>query len=283
MYAAHFAAGGLTTWLVARGDRAERLRSPGLSVNGVPVAAEVVDPAGTVTTGPADLVVIAVKHHQLAEAIEEVAPLVGERTTFLSVLNGLDSEEAIARRYGAERVLLCIALAMDAQRDGTSITYRQAGRLAIGTGGGLGTAERLVAVQVALDRAGLAWEAPADMRHEMWWKFMVNVGINQASAVIRAPYGRFRSEGPARSLMLALMAEVIAVAGAEGIDLGPADLDTWHKVLAGQPPQGLTSMYQDVLAGRPTEVGIFAGRVVALGARHAIPTPYNQAMAWILP
>lgn len=281
MYAAHFAEAGLDTWLVASGERAARLRSPGLTVNGEPLHAEVVDPAlGADRT--ADLVLIAVKHHQLGEAIAEVAPLVGDRTTFLSVLNGLDSEQAIAAAYGAERVLLCIALAMDAQRDSTRVVFRQPGRLAIGVGSGLGTAARLQATQQALDRAGLVWVAPVDMPHEMWWKFLVNVGINQASAVRREPYGAFQHDSPGRSLMLALMHEVIAVARPEGIDLGETDLAAWDQVLAGQPAQGQTSMYQDVLAGRPTEVDIFAGHVVALGARHGIPTPYNQAMQWIL-
>ncbi len=282
MYAAHFAAAGIDTWLVARGDRAERLRSAGLTVNGVPVRAEVVDPSADLGHRSADLVLIAVKHQQLDDAVAEVAPLVGERTTFLSVLNGLDSEQTIAARYGAERVLPCIALAMNAERDGTAVAFRQAGRLTLGTAPGMGTEARLRAVQDVLDRAGLAWQTPADMRHEMWWKFMVNVGVNQASGVLRAPYGAFTEDGPARLLMLALMDEVIAVAQAEGVDLGPDDLATWDRVLAGQPQEGLTSMYQDVLAGRPTEVDIFAGRVVALGARHGIPTPYNQTMRWIL-
>ena len=282
MYAHHFAQAGIQTWLVARGERAERLRSPGLTVNGEPLRAEVVDPATGSGDRTADLVIVAVKHQQLPDAIAEVAPLVGAQTTFLSVLNGLDSEEAIAAAYGPEQVLLCIALAMDAQREGDAITFRQPGRLAIGTGAGKGTPQRLRAVQEVLNRAGLAWVAPDDMPHEMWWKFMVNVGVNQASAVRREGYGAFRHQGPARSLMLALMDEVIAVAGAEGIALGEADLATWDGVLAGQPTDGRTSMLQDVLAGRPTEVDIFAGRVVALGARHGIPTPYNQAMHWIL-
>ena len=280
MYAHHFAQAGVETWLVARGERAERLRSPGLTVNGEPLEAKVVDTEAGHRT--ADLVIVAVKHQQLLDAIAEVAPLVGAQTTFLSVLNGLDSEEAIAAAYGPDQVLLFIALAMDAQRDGTQVTFRQPGRLAIGTGAGKGTEQRLEAICEVLDRAGLVWAVPDDMAHEMWWKFLVNVGVNQASAVRREGYGAFQHEGPARSLMLALMDEVIAVAGAEGIALGEADLAKWDGVLAGQPAEGRTSMLQDVLAGRPTEVDIFAGRVVALGARHGIPTPYNQTMHWIL-
>lgn len=281
MYASYFARAGFEVWLVASGARADRLRTDPVSVNGEILDAEVKDPGDGSAPRPADLVLVAVKQGQLATAIEEMAPYVGADTTLLSVLNGLDSEEILAARFGAERVPLCIALAMDAQREGREVRYRQSGRLVFGSDVP-GAARHLRAVQEACDRAGLAWQTPDDMRHMMWWKFMVNVGINQPSAVLRAPYGAFRGDGPARSLMLALMDEVIAISRAEGVPLGPDDLALWEQVLAGQPADGWTSMHQDVAAGRPTEVDIFAGRVVASGARHGIATPYNQAMLWIL-
>lgn len=285
MYAAHFAAAGFEVGLVASAERAARLREQSLTVNGAPLGAGVLDPDAA-NAQPVDLVLVAVKHQHLGQAIESVAPLVGPDTTFLSVLNGLDSEEIIGARYGTDRVPLCIALAMDAERNGTGVRYRQAGRLTFGDGpataGPDGPSPRVRAVQQALDRAGLAWETPDDMRHAMWWKFLVNVGINQASAVLRAPYGAFQGDGPARELMLALQHEVMAVAAPEGVRLDDQDLARWDAVLAGQPAQGWTSMHQDVVAGRSTEADIFAGRVVELGRRHGIPTPYNQAMLWIL-
>lgn len=282
LYASFFARAGMPVTLVARGARARRLAEHGVVVNGQRVDAVVVDADAPAGAGPVDLVVVAVKHHELDGALDDVAPLVGPDTTILSVLNGLDSEEAIAQRFGADEVLLCIALAMDAMREGREVTFRQAGRLVFGRADNRRSSARVLAVQRALDRAGLAWETPVDMRHEMWWKFMVNVGVNQASAVLRAPYGAFVTEGDARSLMLALVDEVVAVAAAEGVRLGQEDLDRWDGVLARQPADGRTSMHQDVEAGRRTEVDIFAGRVVALGERHGIPTPYNQAMLWVL-
>ncbi|XVX19592.1 ketopantoate reductase family protein [Actinomycetota bacterium] len=282
MYAAHLASAGVRVLLVASGERAQRLSKDGLTVNGTPLEAEVCDVSGPGPHPIANLVLVAVKDRQLVEAVESVAPLVGPTTTFVSVLNGLDSEEAIAERYGPERVLLCIALGMDAQREGNAVAYRQAGRLVVGPMAPGQSAGPLGEVQDVLSRAGLEWSTPEDMRHEMWWKFMVNVGVNQASAVLRAGYGAFVDEGPARSLMLALCHEVIAVANAEGVALGEADLERWQRVLEGQPADGQTSMRQDVEAGRPTEVEIFAGRVVSLGERHGIPTPHNQTMLWIL-
>lgn len=281
MYAAHFVDGGLRTSLVASGERARRLRADGLLVNGAPLPAGVLDP-GADPPKPVDLVLVAVKHHDLPAAMADVAPFVGTETTLVSVLNGLDSEEVLAERFGPQGVLLCIALGMAAGREGREVTYLSPGQLTLGTAPGLADPSRVHRVAEALDRAGLSWETPQDMRHEMWWKFMVNTCINQASAVLRRPYADFTVEGPARSLMLALRDEVIAVSGPEGVPLGEADCERWEQVLAGLPGEGRTSMLQDVLAGRPTEVALFADRVVELGRRHGVPTPHNQTISWIL-
>lgn len=281
MYAAHFVDGGFDTLLVASGERAERLRTYGLTVNGKSLSSPVLDPARD-ERSPVDLVLVAVKHHDLASAMEDAAPFVGPETTFVSVLNGLDSEQVIADGFDSAQVILCIALGMSAGREGNAVTYRSPGTLVIGTGSRLAPASRVDAIGTVLDRAGLAWEAPQDMEHEMWWKFMVNTAINQASAVMRRPNTGFVVDGPPRSLMMALIDEVIAVSGPEGVPLGEADRDRWDEVLRGLPGEGRTSMLQDVLAGRPTEVALFADHVVALGEKHGIPTPYNQTMSWLL-
>lgn len=280
MYAAHFAATGFDVAFVARGDRGARLRAHPLTVNGTPLVASVVDPDAE-GVRPVDLVLVAVKDRHLVEAVDAAAAVAGPGTLVLSVMNGLDSEEALAARLGWDRVLLCVAMAMDAQKDGDAVIFRQAGRLVFGRPDGRVDAA-VERVREALTRAGLAWETPPDMPHRLWWKFMVNTGINQASAVLRLPYGAFQGDGDPRSLMWALMDEVVAASAAGGVPLGPADLAAWDRVLAGQPKQGWTSMHQDVEAGRPTEVESFAGRVVELGRRHGVPTPYNQAVLWIL-
>ncbi len=279
MYAAHFAATGFDVGFVANGERADRLRAAELSVNGAPLTVPVW-PTGQA----ADLMIFAVKDRQLSQAIEDASTAVGPRTIIISVMNGLDSERMIAERFGADHVLLAVALGMDADRVGDDFRFRQVGRIVFGR------AENdtdnpdadVLAVQQALDRAGLAWVTPADMRYTLWSKFLFNTGINQASAVLDAPYGAFQPDGDARDLMMALINEVLEVAAAEGIGLGQHTVDEWLRVLAGMPPQGRTSMHQDAAAGRPTEVETFAGRVVALGAKHGIPTPYNQTVLWIL-
>jgi 2-dehydropantoate 2-reductase len=82
--------------------------------------------------------------------------------------------------------------------------------------------------------------------------------------------------------MEALMREVIALAKRIGVNLGEQDLDGWYAVLKTLSPEGKTSMLQDIEAGRKTEVEVFAGKVVELGRRYAIPTPANQTILSII-
>lgn len=105
---------------------------------------------------------------------------------------------------------------------------------------------------------------------------MMNVGVNQVSALLRAPYGVFQKVGEARELMEMASREVILLSERLGINLTEADLQNCIKILDTLRPEGKTSMLQDVEAGRKTEVEIFAGTVSQLGREHGIATPIND-------
>ena len=198
-YASRFHAAGFETVLVADGERGEWLHREGVCVNGEHCRLPVL--AADAPAAPADLVIVALKHHQLADALADLRPVVGPETIILSVLNGLDSEAVIGRVYGAEKLLYCVAVGIDAVREGSNVTVANQGKLFFGEARNAPAGERVRRVQAALDRAGLAWETPADMLRTLWWKFMVNVGVNQASAVLRAPYGIFQHSAEARAVL----------------------------------------------------------------------------------
>ncbi len=280
-YASRFqAAPDFRVSLVASGKRAARLAAEGLTVNGTTIHLPLT--AGTDHPPPADLIIVALKHYQLATALPELRPLVGEGTVILSVLNGLDSETLIATEFGWDKVLYCIAVGIDAVRVDGAVTVAHAGRLIFGEASNRTISSKVRQVQEAFDRAGLPWETPPDMLRRLWWKFMVNVGINQASAVLRAAYGTFQRSAEAQAVVAALMAEVMTLAACQGIDLGPADLEEWQRVLGRLAPEGKTSMLQDIEAGRRTEVEIFAGKVVELSRIHGVPTPANELMLHLI-
>ena len=74
------------------------------------------------------------------------------------------------------------------------------------------------------------------------------------------------------------MLEVITLSEKAGANLTHEDIEKFNKILLDLNPQGMTSMLQDVEAGRKTEVEMFAGKVIALGRHYNVPTPVNQRL-----
>lgn len=269
-----------STVLIAKGSRLERLQRDGLDINGKLYPIPVLDPDDS--QEPMDLIIVALKQYHLGEALQGLDKLVGDDTVFVSFMNGLESEECIGSVYGMDKVLHGISLGIDALRQGNQMTYTNPGKHYFGELNNAQLSSRVSRVQTAFERAGIVYETPEDMLRIMWWKFMINVGMNQASAVMRAPYGIFHKNKNAQELMEALMREVIALAAAQGINLTERDIDEWYPFLHGLSPQGKTSMLQDIEAGRKTEVEIFGGKVVELGKAHAVPTPVNETLLRII-
>ncbi len=262
--------------LVAGGDRGKRLRKEGLMVNGRHYLIPVLLPEDL--SEPSDLVMVAVKHHHLGEAIRDVKNRVGAKTAIMSVMNGIESEERIGAVYGMQKVLYAVTMGIDALREENRITYTTQGKLFFGEARNAVPAERVARVQALFDKAGIIYETPPDMIRILWWKFMVNVGINQTSVLLRAPYSVFQTSQEARNLMESAMREVLMLSEKAGVNLSEEDIGKFGIVLQSLSPQGKTSMLQDIEARRKTEVEMFAGKVVELGKRLDVPTPINQQL-----
>ncbi len=261
---------------VAHGERAVRLKADGVAVNGRHYAIPTVSPKERAV--PADLIIVALKHQHLATALSDLQPVVGDETLILSVMNGLDSEQAIGDLYGHDKVLSAISIGIDAVREGNRTVYSKAGKIMFGEADNHVVTERVRRVQQLFEQAGILYETPVDMVRTMWWKFMINVGINQASAVLRAPYGLFQQSTDACALMTSAMREVLALAEKARVNISEDDVTNWLSVLATLSPDGKTSMLQDIEAGRKTEVEMFAGKVIELGGKYDVLTPVNHTL-----
>ena len=262
--------------VVADAARIERYRRQGVFSNGEPCHFTYVTPE-THTT-PADLILVSVKYLQLEGALDAIRHQVGEHTLILSLLNGITSEGIIAARYGARKVVDCVAYGMDAVHEAGRLTYHNMGRLCVGTRGGAPLTEAVLRLQRFFDATAFPYEVDTHMEKRLWGKFMLNVGVNQTVAVFGPDYGAIQREGEQRAVMVAAMREVLSIAGPEGVSLGEADLDYWLGVLATLNPAGKPSMRQDVEAKRPSEVALFAGTVLAIAQKHGIATPVNQML-----
>ncbi len=262
--------------LIAGEKRSDRLEKEGFTINGRHFSIPLIRPGDE--KRPADLIIVAVKHHHLPDAIGDIKGSVGEKTTILSIMNGIDSEEQIGAVYGMDKVLYGVAVGIDAVRIGNSVTYSTEGILYFGEGETSSSSERVRQIKALFDRAGIVSETPQDMIRTLWWKFMINVGINQTSAILGAPYGVFQKSQVARDVVDSAMREVTAIAAAAGVHIDEDDVKQWNKILSGLAPEGKTSMLQDVEARRKTEVEMLAGTVIRLGRKYNIPTPVNETL-----
>jgi 2-dehydropantoate 2-reductase len=267
-------------FVVASGERRARLAGAGVTVNGRRLALRLAGPGEG--GPPADLVLVAVKQHHLAAAVEELRGHVGPGTIVLSLLNGIGSEAVLGAAFGAEKVLPAFVIGNDVQRDGQVVRYTRFGELVFGATSNDPADPRVVRVKALLDAAGIPCRVPADILREQWMKWMLNVGVNQVSAVLRAPFRPFASVPEVRDLFRRAAGEVVALAGREGIALAPADVERALEILGTLAPEARTSMLQDVEAGRKTEVEIFAGEVSRLGRRHGVPTPVNDLLGELI-
>lgn len=223
----------------------------------------------------ADLIIFAVKFMGMADAIETVRPFVGQETVFLSVLNGVSSEQMIEDAFGSGRVLYCCVQGMDAGKAGNCASYKNMGYIALGNKD-KSQDEKLAAVTDLFDEAGLEYRLPEDIVHQMWSKLMLNTGVNQVTAVYKSPYRLVQKEGEARIMMLEAMKEVKRVAEYQDVELSDGDINSWMELLDTLDPDGRTSMCQDVMAGRKTEVDLFAGTMIRLAQEAGIQVPVNE-------
>jgi 2-dehydropantoate 2-reductase len=267
--------------VLAGGERARRYRQDGFLLNGVRRDFPLISPQ---EASEPDLVLVAVKTYQLEQAIADLKGHVGPRTLLLSLLNGIESEEALSRAFGAERVPLAMILGIDAVREGNATRFSGRGKIHFGDPSNREGAwsERVTRIADFFQASGVPFVVPPDMVRSLWYKLMVNVGINQASAVLRASYGAFQAAGEARELMESAMRETVTLSQAMGTGLRESDIADWDLTLAKLAADGKTSMLQDVEARRKTEVDAFAGTVLDLSASRGLDAPVNRTLHRLL-
>lgn len=257
-------------------ERLTRYQTVDVILNGEPLRFSYVTPEADLPA--ADLILVSVKQHHLADAIALMRPFVSEHTAILSLLNGIASEEVLAEAFAEATILHGFCVGTDAVRVGTSTTCTKTGRIVFGEKAQPVPSETVLAICSLFESADIPFEVPDDILHAQWWKFMMNVGANQVSALTGATYGQFCHNEHLRALMTAACLEVVQLAPFEGVTLSEDEIEGYFGIFATLDPDGKTSMLQDMEADRPTEVDIFSGTVSSLGRRHGMPTPINDML-----
>ncbi|MFA9398168.1 MAG: ketopantoate reductase family protein [Clostridiaceae bacterium] len=226
----------------------------------------------------ADLIIISVKFNNIKEAIASIKNFVSKDTIILSLLNGINSEEVIAETYNKNNIPYSICVGIDAVRDGNKVDYSKFGNLTFGDKDNSTYSNNVLAIKNYFDKSKVPYVIPSDMLNSMWWKFMVNVGVNQASSILKANYGVFQKSKEANALLHMIMNEVIEISKHVGANLNQSDIEKWDKILNSLSPNNKTSMLQDIENKRFTEVDIFSGEIIKLGEKYKVSCPVNKML-----
>jgi 2-dehydropantoate 2-reductase len=299
LLAVRLAISGQEVSVLARGDNLEAIRSDGLRLlepdGSVLVTRDVEASDDLARLGPQDVVVLALKAHQIVDVADRLSLLYHDDTVVVPLQNGvpwwffqkfpgpfedhrlrtLDPDGTLERHIPAERIVGSIAYPA-ADRDGPGVIRLVEGdRFPVGELDGERT-ERVTAIAQALTGAGFKSRVITDIRSHLWVKAWGNLAMNPISALTGATLVEICRHQSTRVLAAQIMTEASEVADKLGLHLRLSieqRIDGAEKV-----GHHKTSMLQDVLAGRPLEIDPLVGSFVELGQLTQTAMPVTETI-----
>lgn len=258
--------------VIASGERAKRLKNKGCKINDTVYHPEVWTPEEAYGV---DFLIVSLKYGALPGALDDITAVTGENTVIMSLMNGVDSEEIIAEKVGAEHLLhAIIKVASHKENDGYVFNPEATLGIIFGEVPAPYDSERVQAVLDLFSGTGLHYRATDCILEEIWSKFRLNVCNNLPQAILGAGVGCYRDSVHMKAISDGLRAELMAIAEAKGIDISKADVSSGRG--SAVPPTARYSTLQDLDAGRHTEIDMFSGALIRMGKELGIPTPYNE-------
>ena len=261
--------------LVTRSSHADEINTHGLKITGAEQATYRVRAVTEIRDLPPDaLVVLTTKVADTEDAVRPIADMVTHETTILCVQNGLYSENLVKAIVG-DRCLVLRAITH------FGAIFRTPGvvELKVSASTRIEQSPRSAAIADAFTRCGLDGQVTTRIKDEMWEKLVVNCVINPINAITRTEVGAIADER-LRPLKQLIVEECRRVAACDGVDLAPDFVDRIDRQYA--PSRNLSSMQQDLLKGRRTEIDFLNGGVVTLGRQYGVDCPVNQALTMII-
>jgi len=283
--------------VVARGAHLTEILAKGLRVRSAEgdFTARIranVDPS---KLGEQDYVFVAVKGQSLPQVAANIAPLLGERTSIVTAMNGvpwwffdrlpfgqgklrletLDPGGALARAMPTERIVGCVIhLAASTPEPGV-IQHNMGKRLILGEPGGRNT-ERTAKLAEALAGAGFEAVQSPFIEKDFWVKLLGNVSFNPVSALTLATANRLLADAQVKAYMVAIMREVLAIGRAAGVD---ADIDPEARMdMARHLGVFKTSMLQDLEAGKALEIDGLLSGTLEIAAKTGVAAPFTESL-----
>ncbi|MEW6101448.1 MAG: 2-dehydropantoate 2-reductase [Candidatus Omnitrophota bacterium] len=280
LFAAFLSKAKQEVWVLDKDkERSEELSRAGISVEGVSGDwhAQVQATAKAEDIGPVDLVIVCVKSYDTRSMASGLLALLGENTKILTLQNGIGNIEIISEIAGNERVI------------GGSTNH---GATLLGTGRirHAGKGETVIgridaripvelrSIREVFNKAGLEARISRDIKGILWSKLIINVGINALTAITRLKNGKLMAYEGTRRILRQAVTEAIRVAKRKRIKLIFEDPLAKVEAVCEATGGNISSMLQDVLKKRKTEIDFINGVIVRQGQELGIAVTVNSLL-----
>ncbi len=267
-------------WILDKNkERAAGINQNGIKLEGVSGnwQAKVKATADAGEIKAADLVIICVKSYDTAAAVKEVKPLVGENTKVITLQNGIGNIEIISEAIGGDKVIGGVTNLGATLLGVGQVRHAGKGETVIGRLDGKIPAQMRL-IREVLNKAGLETRISRDIKGLLWSKLIINVGINALTAITNLKNGRLvEFEGTRRILKDAVL-EAVRIAKRKRIKLIYDDPLVKVGAVCEATATNVSSMLQDVLKNKKTEIDFINGVIVRQGQELGIAVPVNSAL-----
>ncbi|HYW58673.1 MAG TPA: 2-dehydropantoate 2-reductase [Polaromonas sp.] len=222
----------------------------------------------------AQVVLFCVKSTDTETAGELMRPHLAPDALILTLQNGVDNAVRLRRALPRHAIAAAVVYVATEMAGPGHVLHHGRGDLVIEPAGGSEAAAK------ALIAAGVPTEISDNVRGALWSKLILNCAYNAVSAITQLPYGKTVDGEGVRDLMGDVVAECLAVAKAEGVQVA-GDVHAAVDKLAASMPNQFSSTAQDLARGKRSEIDYLNGLIVTRGKALGITTPANRVL-WAL-
>jgi len=248
--------------LIARKPHVEAIKKHGLKVEGLIEKNVCLEAYERIPSGNWDIAFITTKAYDTRNAAREIVKAM-DAGTIVSMQNGLNNLEVIAQEVGQRNFSLCGCVTS------IGVTFLEPGKVRLNGWGRtvLGGCEEGKKICEMLNEASIECEYSEDILKEIWVKGVVNSAINPLTALFKVKNGLLLQNPHLKEMLLSVALESQEIGRALGYI--PKDIDCVALTLkvAEQTAENYSSMLQDIMKGRRTEIREINGHIVEMGAR----------------
>lgn len=271
-------------WLFDKSpERARKIRAEGISIEGISGSFKTAinATADPDEIGECGLVIICVKSYSTEDAAKAIKDLVGGDTNILTLQNGIGNVQILNDHFGSERVIAGITNHGSTLIAPGSVRHAGKGETTIGHAQGKITGP-LKNISQLLSKAGFETKISKDIDSVIWGKLIINVGINALTAITRLNNGRLLDYEESRELLRSAVQEAVKTVKRKRVKLAYDDPIQKVESVCKATSSNVSSMLQDVLNRKKTEIDFINGAIVRQGKALGIPVPVNEVLTGLV-